>query len=188
MKKFTIVSAVFLTLIITLFICLACIKPSVDFNYTPDKVYIYANSSTALKNGKGEQEFTPASITYRETLERVNNMFKLSMIEYASHGDSVNPTVGQDIENKYTTYSSNLLSKNYAIAYNFEEEQEQIVYYGGSSHIVNHYGFIIIIDTTKDYQEVPVYWKKSSGSSYEKSPMLLKAKVADLVEYIDSIK
>lgn len=189
MKKFLIASGTILAVVIALFVTLACIKPQTKFNYDePEKIIIYAKSSSALQNGKGESSFSPASVTYKETLGKTQNMFKLSMFDYAIHGDSVYPTVGQDLMGEYKTYSSSMLNSKYAVSFMFEEKQKQVVVCDGDKKTIEYKRFIILIDPEKDYQDAPVYFSTSDSGSYEKSPMIVKIRALKLIDYINEIK
>ena len=190
MKKFLAISAGFLVAIIAIFITLGCIKPQTKLVYDdPKTVMVYAKSSTAVKNGLGDNNFSATSKTYKNIVERTQEMFKISMLEYLIHGDKAVSIVDQDIANTYATYSSSLLSSKYAVALSFEKTQEQVVTYQGDKKTIKYQKIIILIDPDKNYQQVPIYFSTSSeGSSYEKAPMVMNIKAASLVEYINEIK
>lgn len=191
MKKFIAISSAILVAIVAVFITLGCIKPENGIDCgAPNRVYLYAKSATAIKNGnKSDGEtygFSSASVTYEEVTKLVNEMFSISMLEYAFHGDSTKPVVGQDIANKYAKYSSSLIeNKAYAVRYTFTEKQSQVVSYQGDTKVVEYYAIMMIINPDKNYQEIPVYFSTTSGSSsYAEKPMLVNAKTDKLVEYI----
>lgn len=190
MKKFIICTAVFLGAILIMLTTTCFIKTQPKFTYdNPTSVVVYAKSSVAIKNGKGESMFSKDSITYREVTNLVNQMYKISMFSHISHGNSIKPVVGQDISESYSSWSSSILTKNYAVAFNFDEKQRQVVEYQGNTKVVEYFGFVIILnEEQQNYAELPIYFKTSTDGSYTKAPMLVKAKSKDLIKYIQSIK
>ena len=191
MKKFIAVSAVFLVAIVAIITTLGCIKPKTDLSYeAPKKVIVYAKSSVAIQNGEKEREFSSSSITYRNIVEKTEEMFDISMLTHAIHGNSVKPVVKQDIENTYGKYSSNLLTSKYAVLLSFDETQTQIVEYQGDQKTIYFKKIIILMDPEKDYQEVPIYFSETAdvGTDYKDSPMVVNVKASKLIQYIDEIK
>lgn len=189
MKKFLIASASILGVIIVLFVTLACIKPQSKFTYgEPTKVCVYAKSSSALQNGKGESSFSPTSVTYRNIMEKTEEIFKVSMFDYAVHGDSVYPVTGQDLAGEYSSYSSSLLNSKYSVSFTFDETQKQVVVCDGDKKTIEYKKIIILIDPDKNYQTVPVYFSTSESGSYEKNPMVVNIRASKLIRYINEIK
>lgn len=190
MKKFLIASGTILSVIVVLFITLACIKPQPKFSYgEPSQVYIYAKSSSAVKNGKGESSFSPSSETYKSVVEKTNEMLKVSMFDNAVHGNVVYSTVGQDLDGKYSSYSSSMLSsKYYAVSFAFEDTQKQVVVCNGDKKTIEYKRFIILFDPEQNYQTALVYFNTSDSLSGAKNPMLVNVRASKLVEYINEIK
>ena len=90
MKKVLIISASFLAIIIALFITLGCVKPDQKLSYTePQRVIVYAKSQTALQNGVGDREFSSTSKTYRNIVDKTQEMFEVSMFDHAIHRNNV---------------------------------------------------------------------------------------------------
>ena len=189
MKKIIAFSSIIILAVIAIITSLACIKtnPRLTFN-NPTSICAYANSSVAVKNGKGEDEFTASSVTYDKILNEVKNMFNLSLLSRVWNGDTKNPIVSQDILNEYPACNSSLLSENYAIVLNFSEKQRQIVEYNGDTKIVEYYGLTIVLSLNSGYQQIPLYFKTSSSGSYQTNPMLVYGDATKLIEYIKTME
>lgn len=190
MKKFLIASGAILSFVAVLFITLACIKPQPKFSYgAPSQIYIYAKSSSAVQNGKGESSFSPSSETYKSVLKKTTNMLKVSMFDNAIHGNSVYSTVGQDIVGENSSYSSSMLSsKYYAVSFSFDDTQKQVVECDGDKKTIEYKRFIILLDPEQDYQTALVYFSTSDSLSSAKNPMLVNVRASKLIEYINEIK
>lgn len=190
MKKFLIASGTILSVIVVLFITLACIKPQPKFSYgEPSQIYIYAKSSSAVQNGKGESSFSPSSETYKSVLKKTNEILKVSMFDNAVHGNVVYSTVGQDDSGQYSSYSSSMLSsKYYAVSFSFEDSQKQVVVCNGDKRTIEYKRFILLLDPDQDYQTALVYFSTSDSLSSAKNPMLVNVRASKLIKYIDEIK
>lgn len=189
MKKFIIISAVMTASILIMLLTMCFIKTAPNFTYSqPSSVMAYAKSSVAIKNGKGDSEFSPNSQTYKDLTSEVDKMFKISMFKRVIKGDTVNPVVGQDIEGKTDSWSSTLLSKNYAVAFNYKKKQRQIVNYDGDTKVVEYYGFVIILSEESSFTEVKIYFKTGTDSSYTNNPMLAYGNTKNLIKAIENLK
>ena len=191
MKKFLIASAAFLTAVVALFITLGCIKPKTTLQYDdPAKVIVYAKSSVALQNGIGDREFSPSSKTYKNVLEKTQEMFKVSMFDHAAHANNINPVVELDIEKEYAKYTSSMLSSKYAVLLTFDEEQVQVVTDKGDPKTIRFKKIIMLIDPDKGYQEIPIYFSSTAetGTDYNESAMVVNVNPSSLIEYINEIK
>ncbi len=189
MKKLIISLSVFLAAIVIMLVCTCFIKTSPNLTYqNPETIMIYAKSSVAIKNGKGESTFSKESNTYQDVVKNVEDMFKISMFSRISHGQTIYPNVGQDVEKSKPSWSTSILSKNYAVAFTFKEKQRQIINYQGDTRIIEYFGFIIIAQEALGFTEVSIYFKTSSDGSYTNSPMIAYANTKQLVKYIESIK
>ena len=109
------------------------------------------------------------------------------MLNHLSYGNSAIPNVGIDTENKYSTYSTSLLNDHYAVAYTFKTKQQQVTRNDKDPKMVEHFGFIIILDPNKNYQEAPVYIKTVETGTYKANPMIIKIKAKTIIDYINSL-
>ena len=189
MKKVIAFSSIIILAVIAIITTMACIKTNVKFEFSnPTSIVAYANSSVAVKNGKGEDEFTSSSVTYDKILNEVKNMFNLSMLSRVWHGDTTSPKISQDVLNEYPTCNSSLFSENYAVVFNFEEKQRQIVEYKGDTKLVEFYGLTIELSLSEGYQQIPLYFKTSSSGSYQTNPILVYGDATKLIEYIKTME
>lgn len=189
MKKFIICTAVFAAAIIVMLTTMCFIKPQPKFTYNaPSKVIAYAKSSVAIKNGKGESEFSASSQTYKDLVAEVDNMFKISMFKRVFKGKTINPVVNQDMSGSADSWSSSLLTKNYAVAFNFDTLQHQVVHYQGDTKAIDYYGFVIILLEDSSFTNVNIYFKTSTDGTYVNNPMMCIANTKKLIKAIESLK
>lgn len=189
MKKFLIISASFLAVVLVLITTLGLVKPNLNFNYdAPTEIMLYRKSSSAVTNGKSDDSYSSSSNTYEKALENLEKSMEVSMLDNLYHGYNAVSKVCQDSDGTYATWSSSLLSTKYAIRLNFEETQQQIVEFEGDEKLIKYKKIIILIDPDLDYQLVPVYFGTSStDSSYEENPMLINIRAKKLIEFIADV-
>lgn len=189
MKKVIAFSSIIILAVIAIITSMACIKTNASLSFNnPTSIVAYANSSVAVKNGKGEDEFTSSSVTYDKILSEVKNMFSLSLLTRVWHGDTSNPKVSQDILNEYPTCNSSLLSENYAVVLNFDEKQRQIIEYKGDTKLIEYYGLTIVLSLNSGYQQIPLYFKTSASGAYQTNPILVYGDATRLIDYIKTME
>ena len=182
MKKFVTIASIYCSIIFVLLICLACIKPEVNFTYdTPSVAYVYKDGTSVKSTNSEKPDFI------NEVDKQLRDALKISMLNHLAKGNSAYPQIGLDTENKHKAYSTSLLDDHYAVAFTFKTEQKQVTRDSSGPKMVEHFGFIIILDPELNYQEAPIYIKTSENGSYKANPMLIKIKAKTIIEFIDSL-
>lgn len=174
LKRFSIISAVIIGLIIATIITLACIKVDNGLSLDdPSKIIIYSKSTVGTQYSLEE---TPSK--YRQAKKAYEEMTNLSVIDYMITGKSLKLEPSQDVKQKLDTWKETNKSNNYCVELIFDEKQSVVVSVDGDTKVVEFYALIMIVNKTTYSHEVAMYFSTSEGTSksYTTSPILVKAK------------
>jgi len=186
LKKFSIFSAIIISVIILLNIILCFIVIPTPFKITADPssitIYNYSVSSTGKTITK--------SNSYKEHYNNLLNAFiystNLSIFERAVSGSNVFDKATQDVGNRQPNWNS-VKNKNVTIEMNFSEKQSIIVCVNGNTKQIDYYGIALVVNNNTFVKDTVIYYKTSSGGAYTNSPIILGAKTNKLYKIITSI-
>ena len=183
-KKFGIISGIFIGLIIVLTIVLSCVKTTTFLSINePSSITVYNRNTIGTTYSKANTK-----AKFNELYDKIKNMGKLSILDRAVNKIEVNDSISQDVDKKLPTWAGDKnLKNNICIEMKFEETQSQIVYVNGSSKKIDFKQLIFVVPEDGKTQEIAIYFMISSGATYSASPMLLNANCKNLVNYIKNI-
>lgn len=186
LKRFSIISAVIIGLIITTIITLACIKVDNGLGLDdPSKIIFYSKSTVGTQYSLEE---TPSK--YNKANKLYKEMTNLSVIDYMITGKSLKLEPSQDVNQKYDTWKDVNKSNNYCLELIFDEKQSIIVNVDGNTRVVEFYSLIMILQKSSNGKEAVMYFSTSEGTSknYSTSPILVNAKQNDLYKLAKSLE
>lgn len=184
LKRFSIISAVIIGLLIATLITLSCVKVNNGLSLDdPSKIIVYAKSTVGTEYSMEE---TPSK--YKEAKKVYENITNLSVIDYMITGKSLKLEPGQDLKQKYATWKESNKSSNYCVELIFDKKQSIVVNVEGNTKVVEFYALIMMVEKSNLGREVAVYFSTSEGTSksYSTSPILINAKQNKLYKLIQS--
>ena len=184
LKKFGIVSGIFIAVVIVITIVLSCVKTTTMLNIDdPSSIVVYNYNTVGTTYSK---ENTKAK--YDKILKEVKNIGKLSILDRAVNKVDVNDTISQDINKKYPQWTGDANLKNgICVELKFEKTQSQIVYVDGDSKRIDFKQIIFVVPEDGKTQEIAIYFMISSGATYSASPMIINANCKSLLKTIKSV-
>ena len=186
LKRFSIISAIIIGLLIATLITLACVKVDNGLSINdPSKIIVYTKSTVGTEYS---EEKTPAK--YKKVKKLYNEMTNLSVIDYMITGKSLRLEPSQDLDQEYPTWDNSKNKSNYyCVELIFDEKQSIIVNIDGNTKVIEFYALIMTIQKSNLSREVAVYFSTTEGTSknYSSSPILINAKQNGLFEYIQSM-
>lgn len=187
LKKFSIFTAIIVSVLVVLTIVLSCIKVDGGLNVTPDKIIVYLENSSGITcyDDSGNQR---NKAHYAELLKRYNQMTKLSIMDYMLRGEIIDKNPSQDLDDKYDSWSYANKSNYYCMELIFREKQSVVIKYNGDSKVVDFYGLIMKVEKSTLSHKVALYFSTTSdydtSKSYTSNPILINANQNSLYKYL----
>lgn len=198
MKKiFSIVTAVMVVAVITLLVTIACVKKNVPLECgEPYRIMVYNHSSTAIKSPSGDTGFEKGDEAYDQILSKLNEATNLSILDWLVHENTLDLAPSQDLDNKFSKYSTEMKTEYIAIELwfaNDNAQQDLVVWIDGDSKVVSFDHIILIIPTdNNNYNDIVAYFSLGSNdweTQYRScQPVVFKGRAGALVDYIKTLK
>ena len=186
LKRFSIISAVIIGILVTTLITLSFIKVDNSLNIDdPSKIIVYSKSTIGAQYSL---ETTPSK--YKKAKKCYDSMTNLSVVDYMISGKNLKLEPSQDVDQKYSTWKESNKSNNYCVELIFDEKQSIIVTVDGNTKVIEFYGLIMMLNKTNNGGEVAMYFSTSEGTSksYTTSPILLNGKQNALYKLAQSLE
>lgn len=182
LKKFGIISEIFIAIIIVLSIVLSCVTTTTSMEMAdPATITVYDHNVLGTTYSK---ENTPTK--YKNLLNEIRNIGKMSVLTRAINKVELHDTISQDINGDFANWAGDSnLKNNICIELKFNETQSQIVYVDGDSKQIDYKQLIFILPEDGKVQEMAIYFMISSGANYSASPMLMTVNCKNLFNYIN---
>lgn len=190
LKKFSIFTAIIVSILVVLTVVLSCIKVDSGLKIEPDKIIVYLKDSagvTCYDDSVNQRNKTH----FAELKKRYKNMTKLSIMDYMLRGKAVDVTPSQDLDDKYDVWSYSNKSNFYCLELIFKEKQSVVVKIGEDTKVVDFYALIMKVEKSSLSHEVALYFSSTSdydaSKSYSSSPILVNANQNSIYKYLDKM-
>ncbi len=184
LKKFSIISAIIVGIIVVATVVLACVKVDSGLGLTPDRVIVYLNETAGTSCDE-----TNNQTHYKKLVNLYKGMTKLSIFDYMVHGNVIDTTPGQDYDQELDDWSYSNKQDNYCLELIFKEKQSVTVKVHGNTKVVDFYGLIMIVEKSTLSHQVALYFSTTESfdvsKSYSNSPLLINANQTALWKYLD---
>lgn len=194
MKKiFSIISACLAGLIVVFIVCTSLIKTNIPLEYgDPKFITVYNQSTTAI----GSTEFQSGTDNYKKVLKELNKVTNVSMFNRLVNGGTLTDKPQQDLDNKLSTWSTEMKLKNIVVELTFDQQQDAVVYYNGDSKVVSYWCLLYVIPLNTDYNEIIIYYATTNDStnsakenSYKEcSPIVLEGMSGDFKKFVKNLE
>lgn len=189
-KVFIVLASILMAGVVAIIITINCMKKNVAIEHdAPYTIRVY-NKSTNPNNNTG---YKAETAEYSIINEKVNNITNMSYYDRLLKFKTLDTKLELSTDGTYVKWTSDLKSKNLVIEFEFEEEQDLVVYDNGNTRVISYYCISYVINKTNTAADVAVYYSTTRDSttreeSYAKcDPIILKGYTGDIISYIDSL-
>ena len=187
LKRFSIISAIIVGLVLVATIVLSCVKIDNPLQIaTADKITVYSQTSAGVDFSMKD---TPAK--YKRLVKEVENMTKLTIFDCMLKDYDLKREPSQDVDKKYPTFDkSKTTTEKYCVELVFDEEQEMKVVVDQDTKVIKFTALIFALSSENGGQELALYYSTTGVNedykTYTTQPILIKAKTNKILEYIKS--
>ena len=187
LKTFSIISSIFIGVIIILSIVLVCVKTTTAFTCSaPSTINVYNHKTVSTSYTK-----TDTPVNYEKLWAEIKNIGKLSVLDRIVNKYEIDDKISQDIQGKNGKWDSeadtNNKKENIVIELEFEEKQSQIIYVDGDSKLIEYKKLIFVAPEDGKSRELVVYFMISDGSAYSTNPFLIHGNCKNLIKVINNL-
>ena len=187
LKRFSIISAIIVGLVLVATIVLSCVKIDNPLQIaTADIITVYSQTSAGVDFSMKD---TPAK--YKRLVKEVENMTKLTIFDCMLKDYDLKREPSQDVDKKYPTFDkSKTTTEKYCVELVFDEEQEMKVVVDQDTKVIKFTALIFALSSENSGQELALYYSTTGVNedykTYTTQPILIKAKTNKILEYIKS--
>ena len=192
MKKiFISISAVLMVVVIALIISICAIKKNVRIeNDKPATIRVYNESTSPIKSSGYKSSDEQYAVIY----DKINKMTNISLVKRLLKLKTLDTKVEIAEKGTFVKWTPELKSENIVVEFEFDEEQDSVVYENGHSRVISYWCLAFVITKTSDFEDIIVYYSTTNSSdardeSYAKyEPMLLRGYAGGLIEYVEELQ
>ena len=189
LKRFSILSAIIVAIMVITTIVLSCVKIDNPIGLPDaDIIMVYSKTSSGSEFTK-----TDRPEKYNRLKEEVKNMTKLSVMDCMINDWDLHRTPSQDVNNTYKKFDKYAVTpENYCVELIYEEKQELLIEFEGDTRVIPFYALLFVVQESEHGQEIALYFSTTEGldstKTYSSSsnPILIKGDTTNLFEYITS--
>lgn len=191
MKKiFISIASVLMVIVIALIITLSRVKTNVRIEYDePSVIRVYDESTSPVKS----DGYTPEDKQYEKLHKLVNNLTNISLMNRLIKLKTLHTNVEINKDGTFVKWTPELKSKNLVVEFEFEEEQDAVVYDEGHTRVVSFWCLAFVVSKAQNFEDIIVYYSTTNSSdardeSYaQNDPILLRGYASALIEYAESL-
>ncbi len=194
MKKiFSIISVSIMTAVIVFISALCFIKTNIPLEYSnPYHINIFYHSTATIT----DKPIDESNSNYTKVLSELNKITNVSVFNrLLKEGGSLKPIIEQDLEKKFTKYSTEMKKKNIVVELVFNKQQDAVVYFNGNSKVVSYSCILYVIPDNGRLNEIVVYHSPTpddTNQAREKAyancePFVLYGNGKDFSNYIKTL-
>lgn len=192
MKKiFISISAVLMVVVIALIISICTITKNVRIECDkPATIRVYNESTSPIKS----TGFKSSDAQYDVIYDKVNEMTDISLVNRLLKLKTLHTKVEISKDGTFVKWTPELKSENIVVEFEFDEEQDAVVYDEGHTRVISYWCLAFVITKTSDFEDIIVYYSTTNSSdardeSYAKSePMILRGYAGELIEYVEELQ
>ena len=192
MKKiFISISAVLMVVVIALIISICTIKKNVRIECDrPATIRVYNESTSPIKS----TGYKSTDAQYDEIYSKVKGMTNISLVNRLLKLKTLDTKVEISKDGTFVKWTPELKSENVVVEFEFDEEQDTVVYDEGHTRVISYWCLAFVITKTSSFEDIVVYYSTTNSSdardeSYAKSePMLLRGYAGDLIELVEELQ
>lgn len=192
-KVFSIISACLAGLVVVFVVCTCLIKTNIPLEYgKPKFITVYNQSTTAI----GSTEFQSGTDNYNKVLKELKNVTNVSIFNRLVNGGTLTDKPQQDLDNKLSSWSTEMKLKNIVVELTFDKQQDAVVYYDGNSKVVSYWCLLYVIPLNSDFNEIIIYYSTTNDStnsakenSYKEcSPIVLNGMSGEFKKFVRNLE
>ena len=191
MKKiFSIIAAVMSGLVIALLVTTCFIKTNVNSKANDPKfIYVFDKSTTAtVSNG-----YNVDSKEYKDILNNLNKLTRVSIFDRLVNNTDVKPTFQQDVEGKYSKWTTDLKLDNIVVELVYDQQQDMVVYVGEDTRVISYFCLAYVIPLNNKFSDLIIYYSiTNSDSAKDESyadctPISVKCKAGKFNKFVSTL-
>lgn len=189
-KVFSIVSAVISSLVVVFLVTMCFVKKNIYIKSNgPVTVMVFNQSTTAtVSNG-----YEKGTAEYNDVLKQLENVTNISLFNRLKNGTTLENRIVQDVEGKYTKWSTTLKSNNIVVDLTYDKEQDVVIYNGENTRVISYFCLAYVIPISNEFSDVLVYYSDTNDSTKKDTeyaackPLILKGMAKDFIKFVESL-